>query len=673
MAIIFEYRRFSSAKQDLGDSMRRQTELGASWIERNNHTRGHLVLDDAGISAFRGKNRHEGALKVFLDAIESGQVKKGSILLVENLDRLSREGIYPALSLFGKILEQGIDIVVLQPYEQHYTKESVNDLVGLMIPLIHFYLAHLESQKKSDRLKSAWDNKRKNAVEGKKFNRRCPSWIIWDEAKEEFVKRDGWEAIPFIFELSAEGYGHPRIIAQLQQKFSPLGHSGSWNTSFINSVLNDRSVLGELQPMATDSDGKRIPSGPAIPDYYPRVIEDNLWYRSQAARATRKKQKGPNSQFLNIFPGLVFCSQDQSKMHVFSSPNSNGGRVRRLVSYKHKMKEGGACSVTMDYDQFEQAVLSYLSEISPSDLIPSVEINSIKDKERERLGLKRHLVQLENTLSDPEFSGVKSLVRTIKEIESKLIELTNEIDHLNQLRHQKNPIIDTQSTLDLLRSTTDAEEIERLRLKLKMLMGEVVESIWVKPEKYRGKTVAIIQINFPDGGHKHIFATNEFAGIRSVVVDGVSGGHVAGMSPIETLDLRSSKSEWWSISKYLRDADEELSPVPVKIPNDLKSAAAMWLTIKKNEVDAGSFRTIPAAIRRCVSAIGIDTQLIDLDKQRWGKWKRHLKKKVKDGRLSKSTARVNYNRSKELIRWLITENQITAWHGWDDSAKQVIG
>ncbi|EMI55206.1 recombinase family protein [Rhodopirellula sallentina] len=677
MAIVYSYIRFSSKKQEQGDSLRRQRELGDKWIEKNNHTKGNLTLEDTGVSAFRGKNRHEGALKRFLDEVQSGSVKKGSILLVENLDRLSREGIHPALNLFGKILEAGIDIVVLQPYEQHYTKQSANDLIGMMIPLIHFYLAYLESQKKSNRLKEAWTEKRRRAEEGEKFNKRCPSWLRWSDSKRDFVKRDGWEAIPFIFQKSAEGYGHHRILAGLHEHYKPLGTSGTWNGSFINSVLADRSVLGELQPKEIDDDGNRVPVGPPIPNYYPRIIDEDLWYQSKSSRSTRKKQKGPNSKFLNLFTGLVFCAQDQSSMHVYSSPDSKDGRVRRMVSYKHKSKQPGAWPVSIEYEKFEKAVLSFLSELNPDDLRPHHDNSALQAKERERAGLAAHLKQLQETLADPKFSNVKALAQTLKDVEEKLSALDQEIDKLNQAMHRQNPIAEAQGVLAVLEQPNEREEAERLRLKVKMLLPEIVESIWVKPEKYRSKSVAVIQLNFLDGGAKHLLMLpDRFIGTRSVTIRTGEKADTLPHFPYSiswATDLRHPEGHLsWSAKDIMEKSDSALHPVPTAKPRNIAEAAEKWLAQKRNEVDAGSYRTIPAAIRRTVRALGKELKCADLNKQKWGKWKRTLKRMLSNGELTVNTARVNYNRSKELLAWLFEEGLTTEWPGWKESAAQVL-
>jgi DNA invertase Pin-like site-specific DNA recombinase len=57
---------------------------------------------DLGVSAFRGKNADHGALKAFLDRVESGLIQPGSYLIVESLDRLSRTDITYALQLVSR-------------------------------------------------------------------------------------------------------------------------------------------------------------------------------------------------------------------------------------------------------------------------------------------------------------------------------------------------------------------------------------------------------------------------------------------------------------------------------------------------------------------------------------------------------------------------------------------
>jgi DNA invertase Pin-like site-specific DNA recombinase len=108
----YSYLRFSTADQIRGDSFRRQTELARTWCDKT----GVPLVDnyrDLGVSAFRGTNADKGALKAFLDRVESGVIESGSYLIVESLDRLSRTDITFALQMFLGLINAGIVIVTL--------------------------------------------------------------------------------------------------------------------------------------------------------------------------------------------------------------------------------------------------------------------------------------------------------------------------------------------------------------------------------------------------------------------------------------------------------------------------------------------------------------------------------------------------------------------------------
>ncbi len=123
----FSYIRFSDSKQAKGDSLRRQLEWGPEIAAKQGwNLDTSLHLKDLGVSAFKGRNATTGALSGFLAAIKKGKVRGGDILLVESLDRLSRDDIDPAWELFRSILKAGIEIVTREP-ERHYRKEDLSN------------------------------------------------------------------------------------------------------------------------------------------------------------------------------------------------------------------------------------------------------------------------------------------------------------------------------------------------------------------------------------------------------------------------------------------------------------------------------------------------------------------------------------------------------------------
>src|SRR5262249_54137659 len=115
MPLAYSYLRFSSPQQATGDSMRRQTATREGWLADHPGVEldKSLQMTDAGRSAFKRKNWDTYALARFVDCIKSGRVEPGSYLLVENLDRLSREDAGEATELFLSIVNKGVVIVQL--------------------------------------------------------------------------------------------------------------------------------------------------------------------------------------------------------------------------------------------------------------------------------------------------------------------------------------------------------------------------------------------------------------------------------------------------------------------------------------------------------------------------------------------------------------------------------
>ncbi|MET4031192.1 DNA invertase Pin-like site-specific DNA recombinase [Bradyrhizobium sp. JR7.2] len=113
-ARAYSYVRFSTPSQAAGASLQRQTEKAAKYaLEHGLTLDTELNMTDLGVSAYRGKNAHTGALGGFLKAVEAGYVERGSYLLIENMDRLSRADIVTAQGLFLQLVGGGINLVTL--------------------------------------------------------------------------------------------------------------------------------------------------------------------------------------------------------------------------------------------------------------------------------------------------------------------------------------------------------------------------------------------------------------------------------------------------------------------------------------------------------------------------------------------------------------------------------
>ena len=309
----FSYMRFSSPKQAEGDSLRRQTEGRDAYCQRKKlELDTSLSLADLGVSAWKGDNADTGALSVFLDLCKKGVIPKGSCLIVEHLDRLTRQHVRKALTLFFQILDAGVTIVTIQP-EREYSPDD-KDPLSLIEPLILFAAANEKSETLSKRLRDAWAEKRRQR---KPMTKWTPAWL---RLKDD---RSGYELVPDkakivkdIIGLALAGYGDLRLIRKLNgEKWPVISGHRCWTNSYVSKILRTPALIGHYAP-GIDADGRHIPTGEKWEGYFPPVISTEDWYKLRAARQGHTKQRGPTGdQVANLFTGLLRNVRDGELYH----------------------------------------------------------------------------------------------------------------------------------------------------------------------------------------------------------------------------------------------------------------------------------------------------------------------------------------------------------------------
>jgi len=353
----YSYIRFSTPEQLKGDSLRRQLEASRAYAKEHG-----LVLDeslrDIGVSAFKGKNATEGALKKFIELVESGRIEKGSILILESLDRLSRQQVFTTLSLFSSILSAGVEIVTLAD-NQHYTAESINDVGQLMYSLISMSRSHEESAIKGKRSAASWESRRRRAIETKKpVSGQCAHWLRLSDDKSKFeVIEDRAAIIRQIYEKSIAGVGRRKITTDLNESgVKPFGpRANKWHESYVANILRSRSVIGEYQPTKGGE-----PVGDPIPDYFPAIVSEKTFYKAQAALKSRwnKNSGRKGKKFSNLFTGMCKCLRCADTFRYLPRDKS----AALLLCDNHYMKSGCTCDKRWRYPEVEDAALVVLSE-----------------------------------------------------------------------------------------------------------------------------------------------------------------------------------------------------------------------------------------------------------------------------------------------------------------------
>ena len=129
------YARFSTLEQAKGSSLARQLEDCRAFCDRQGWARSvERELVDEGRSAFDGTNRAEGSgLAEFERKARQGELPPGTILVVERLDRISRQSAFEVFTLISGLTEAGVAIATVDG-ERVYTRGNVD--FGSLIELI---------------------------------------------------------------------------------------------------------------------------------------------------------------------------------------------------------------------------------------------------------------------------------------------------------------------------------------------------------------------------------------------------------------------------------------------------------------------------------------------------------------------------------------------------------
>jgi DNA invertase Pin-like site-specific DNA recombinase len=389
----YSYVRFSSPEQAKGDSLRRQTALAAEYARVH-----HLILDeslsfhDLGVSAYHGTNSEIGKLGALLDAVKCGLISRNSVILVESLDRISRQAARKALRVLESIVEFGVSIVTLSDGRE-YTAESLdNDPINLLIALLTFIRANEESATKSQRGAAAWAAKRLDAP-AKRLTTRCPGWLTYSKECQKFVLvPESARIVRRIFAAALAGDSLMSIARYLNRTDTPTLHGGGvrakfWIPSGVSLILKNRAAIGTIIPHTCRyKNGKRVrTASEPILNYYPSVVSADTFFRAQVRKTPLHPLEGGlhlDHPIKNILANLGKCAHCHSAMIT----NSFSGNIRYLICRQVHVKAG--CQFrTVRYHEIENIIIERFSSLSEDPAIfNAVSLQSRLDRIKGILG-----------------------------------------------------------------------------------------------------------------------------------------------------------------------------------------------------------------------------------------------------------------------------------------------
>ena len=410
------YGRVSSERQLSGQGLRRQRDGNYAWIGKHPelHIRIDGVMEDRARSAWKGDHvlKDDAALGKIVEMVKSGELRPPFMLIVEALDRLSRENPWLAQERLAGLVNRGV-LVATTKDDKIYHRNS--DMADLILSIVYMAGAHAESESKSQRVHETKLIHVQNAMTTKQvIHQNCKGWLrVPDKIsptnrlsrKYERIE-EHCATVQTIFELGLH-HGSAYITAWLiANKVKPFGRTDRWSIRTVKQILRSRAPLGHLESKHG-----------IIEDNYPRVISDELWLQVQAAQDARRdagRKSAWRSEQVNLLAGLGVCESCGGKLRLVQP-----GTGKHWYYGCHNRAVLHTCANSSRYrrDIIEDALLHKFGlgwlETQPGKVtvnIPALQAELTKLREREQR-LAKKLQELDN---DQMFDTIMTQLRELR-------------------------------------------------------------------------------------------------------------------------------------------------------------------------------------------------------------------------------------------------------------------
>ena len=359
MQRFFSYERVSSAKQATGGKgLQRQASDADAWCAAKGvELDQNLTLADEGRSAFHGDHL-KGALGQFLDLAQKGELGDEPVLLVEAIDRLSRQEPLDGLQdVLLNLVRSGVCLVSLEDGQEYSRATLREDGTKLVMLALKAQAAHEYSKRLSRRITSSWDAAYAELEAGRlpRGDLFVPPWCKRDGDKITLVP-EKVATIQRIFD-EAVNDGHTVIAGRLNADKVPTLHGKpTWSRTAVKALLDDVRVLGQVRinyqrtisAKKRERRGARADNERIFDGLLPVIITPDQLLLVNAAIAARSKPKngrGSYHQTNYIGQGIsrCVCGAIVGTATTSSGRKAATRRVLRYAKCKHHVSHIDGC------------------------------------------------------------------------------------------------------------------------------------------------------------------------------------------------------------------------------------------------------------------------------------------------------------------------------------------
>ncbi|KWV68385.1 MULTISPECIES: recombinase family protein [Pseudomonas] len=478
MPKAYAYVRYSRAIQATGDSENRQL-TALDLFETATGTKVVEVIYDKGKSAFRGDNARSGNFKEMLDRMESGAIQKGDYLVVESIDRITRQRVLDGVELLQGILKKGINIYTTVDKKTYSYNDPSRDFENLLMISLIAKRANEESETKSNRLLSAWKARKVKAANGEIIIKKGKSvpYGLRVENDEFVIHEEEQKEIKQLFELLLK-FGMNTALTKINET-----SNRKWSNGSLNKILKHKTVIGCMTThrieYTSDGKAKKVLTG-YIENYYPNIIKPALFYKVIDVMSNRKQKNWSGrrtEQDFNIFKHCIYCSGCGGKLYYDHRGSRYKNKIYPFFKCDNSRIQKHIC--TADNIRFEYVFGSLLECINmanrlandfPNDykgistqaiflnsrvenLLASSDTNQnveFENKQTELTSCRTKLSSLNATLIEADFKLPAIMLKEISNMEARIEKLKIELEILTVNVEAENLEIENgQSIIDL--------------------------------------------------------------------------------------------------------------------------------------------------------------------------------------------------------------------------------
>ena len=432
-------------------------------------------------------------------------MQKGDVVLVEDVDRVTRKGSRTFYNALGEVVDDKEAFIVLTAPRHagfEINRENYESDWNLRVGNA---VSSEEGKKRMERGRNGLDRMKAKLRAGqwaKVANR--PWWILSDSEKQCFtVDEVRANIVREIFRLYNNGLSYQKIAKKMEGYGVPPGKSKNWSMHAVRRMLGQKAVLGYFNEAEENV------------KLYPAIVTEDVFWAVQKKKRERQTFSGPERNgSINLLKSLAYCAECNNHMRKtiqlaaycpecgsfnvkffaggWRCTKKSCGVVGENVKRKYKVayyKCGGIEKNICDtrgvrMDLMEESLRMMLSKsevllqfIEAGTMPSPIKLDTLKSKLAD---VRKKEEKLARIITNDETPS-QVLLKSLKEVEAEGRRLSIEIDREEATIRAASP------TLAMLKDAFESKLMEKwddndARLQIRELLRSIIERVVINKQ-----------------------------------------------------------------------------------------------------------------------------------------------------------------------------------------------